>query len=137
MQPGGPKNGKCPWPCHENPDRYEFASSLGPVVCPFWLGVRHWSQIGVPTASDQEIMAWARENGYIVFTHDLDFSALLAATKGEGPSVIQIRAQNILPEGIGTLVITALKQYQRELEQGAIMTIEPQRARVRILSLTP
>jgi predicted nuclease of predicted toxin-antitoxin system len=36
----------------------------------------HWSQVGSPTASDREIMAWARENGYIVFTHDLDFSAL-------------------------------------------------------------
>ena len=42
----------------------------------------HWSQVGAPTASDREIMAWARENGYIVFTHDLDFSALLAATQG-------------------------------------------------------
>jgi predicted nuclease of predicted toxin-antitoxin system len=97
----------------------------------------HWSQVGSPTASDREIMVWARENGYMVFTHDLDFSALLAATQGEGPSVIQIRTQNILPESIGTLVITVLKQYQQELEQGAIMTIEPQRARMRILPLTP
>ena len=98
---------------------------------------RHWSQVGAPTASDREIMAWARENGYIVFTHDLDFSALLAATQREGPSVIQIRTQNILPEAIGTLVISALKKYQGELEQGAIMTIEPQRARMRILPLRP
>ena len=97
----------------------------------------HWSKVGSPTASDWEIMVWARENGYIVFTHDLDFSALLATTQREGPSVIQIRTQNILPEGIGTLVITALKQYQRELEQGAIMTIDPHRARMRILPLTP
>jgi predicted nuclease of predicted toxin-antitoxin system len=97
----------------------------------------HWSQVGSPTASDREIMAWARENGYIGFTHDLDFSALLAATKRDGPSIIQIRTQNILPEGIGTLVITALEQYQGELEQGAIMTIEPQRARMRILPLAP
>lgn len=95
----------------------------------------HWSQVGAPTASDQEIMAWARENGCIVFSHDLDFSALLAASQGEGPSIIQVRTQNILPEGIGTLVITALKQYQHELELGAIITIEPQRARVRILPL--
>jgi predicted nuclease of predicted toxin-antitoxin system len=97
----------------------------------------HWSKVGSPTASDREIMVWARENGYIVFTHDLDFSALLATTQREGPSVIQVRTQNILPEGIGTLVITALKQYQHELEQGAIVTIDPQRARMRILPLTP
>jgi predicted nuclease of predicted toxin-antitoxin system len=96
----------------------------------------HWSAVGAPTASDREIMAWARENGYIVFTHDLDFSALLAATQGKEPSIIEVRTQNILPEAIGTLVIAALKQYHNELELGAIITIEPQRARVRILPFT-
>jgi predicted nuclease of predicted toxin-antitoxin system len=95
----------------------------------------HWSQVGASTASDREIMAWARDNGYVVFTHDLDFSALLAATQGEGPSVIQVRTQNILPEAIGDLVINSLKRFQSELEKGAIITIDPSRARVRILPL--
>lgn len=95
----------------------------------------HWSQVGAHTASDREIMAWASGNGYVVFTHDLDFSALLAATQGEGPSVIQVRTQNILPEAIGGLVITALKQFQSEFEKGVIITIDPRRARVRILPL--
>ena len=93
----------------------------------------HWSEVGAPTASDREIMAWARENDYIVFTHDLDFSALLATTQGEGPSVIQVRTQNVLPEAIGTLVINAMKQFQHELEKGALITIDPHRARSRIL----
>jgi len=99
-----------------------------------WEAV-HWSQVGAPTASDREIMAWARENAYIVFTHDLDFSALLAAAQGEEPSVILVRAQNILPEAIGNLVINALNQFQDELEKGAIITLDPVRARVRILPL--
>jgi hypothetical protein len=30
-------------------------------------------------------------------THDLDFSAILAATKGKKPSVIQIRARTASP----------------------------------------
>lgn len=94
---------------------------------------RHWSQVGAPTASDREIMAWARGNDYIVFTHDLDFSALLATTQEEGPSVIQVRTQNVLPEAIGTLVINAMKQFQHELEKGALITIDPHRARSRIL----
>ena len=93
----------------------------------------HWSQVGAPTASDREIMAWARDNDYSVFTHDLDFSALLATTQGEGPSVIQVRTQNVLPEAIGTLVINAMKQFQHELEKGALITIDPHRARSRIL----
>jgi predicted nuclease of predicted toxin-antitoxin system len=95
----------------------------------------HWSQVGAPTASDREIMAWARDNDYVVFTHDLDFSALLATTQGEGPSVIQVRTQNVLPEAIGDLVINSLNQFRNELEKGAIITIDPGRARVRILPL--
>jgi len=95
----------------------------------------HWSQVGSPTASDWEIMAWARGNGYVVFTHDLDFSALLAATQLEGPSVIQVRTQNILPEAIGDQVIDSLKRFLNELEKGAIIAIDPSRFRVRILPL--
>lgn len=38
----------------------------------------HWIAIGEPSAADQQIMEWARENGCIVFTHDLDFGALHA-----------------------------------------------------------
>jgi predicted nuclease of predicted toxin-antitoxin system len=97
-----------------------------------WKAV-HWSELGSPTASDREIMAWAGENSYAVFTHDLDFSALLATTQGEGPSVIQVRTQNVLPEAIGDLVLKSMNQFRRELEKGAIITIDPGRARVRIL----
>lgn len=44
-----------------------------------WEAV-HWSQIGDPRSSDRDIMEWARKNGYVVFTHDLDFGSILAAT---------------------------------------------------------
>ena len=40
----------------------------------------HWSTVGDPREKDSIIMEWARTNGYIVFTHDLDFGSLLAAT---------------------------------------------------------
>jgi predicted nuclease of predicted toxin-antitoxin system len=97
------------------------------------LEALHWSQVGTPGASDRDVMIWARDNGYVVFTHDLDFSALLAATQGEDPSVIQVRTQNILPDAIGDLVIDSLEKFQGELEKGAIITIDPSRARLRIL----
>lgn len=42
-----------------------------------WPAV-HWSDIGDPRASDESIMAWAREHDHAVFTHDLDFGAMLA-----------------------------------------------------------
>jgi len=39
--------------------------------------------------------AYTRTNGYVVFTHDLDFSAILAATHDDKPSVVQIRAEDV------------------------------------------
>jgi predicted nuclease of predicted toxin-antitoxin system len=93
----------------------------------------HWANAGKPTAPDSQIMSYAREQGFIVFTHDLDFGALLAASNAEGPSVIQVRTQNVLPEAIGSLVLGAIRQFEKELLQGALVSIDPIRSRVRIL----
>ena len=68
----------------------------------------HWSTIGDPTAADREIMDWARSNGYVVFTHDLDFGTMLALTHATGPSVLQIRGQNVLPGHMAPVVFAAL-----------------------------
>jgi predicted nuclease of predicted toxin-antitoxin system len=47
----------------------------------------HWSRVGRMDAADIEIMAYAAKHDYVVLTHDLDFSAILAATQGIKPSV--------------------------------------------------
>ena len=70
-----------------------------------------WSTVGDPTAEDSVIMAWAATNGYVVFTHDLDFGTMLALTHATGPSVLQVRGQSVLPEDIGPIVIAALLQH--------------------------
>ncbi len=97
----------------------------------------HWSKVGEPTAKDSHIMAYAREHGFVVFTHDLDFGALLAATQSAGPSVIQVRTQNVVPEAIGTLVLRAIEKFEKEILQGALITIDPYRSRARILPFGP
>jgi len=100
-----------------------------------WQAV-HWSEIGAVDAQDQVILEWAKSNNFIVFTHDLDFGALLAAGGAEGPSVIQIRTQNITPEAIGKIVIDATHQFMEKLVEGALISINPRRSRARILPLS-
>lgn len=95
----------------------------------------HWSDVGPITANDDTIMQWARANDAVVLTHDLDFAAILAATGGQKPSVIQIRADRLTPEAIGAHVLTVLRQFAHELAQGALLTIEPGRARASLLPL--
>jgi predicted nuclease of predicted toxin-antitoxin system len=95
----------------------------------------HWSKVGDPRAADSEIMAWAKQNSHIVFMHDLDFGSLLALTQAEGPSVIQVRTQDVTPASIGKLVANALRQFQPQLEKGALIVLEEARSRARILPL--
>ena len=99
-----------------------------------WLAV-HWSTVGDPSAEDSVIMAWALANGYVVFTHDLDFGAMLALTHATGPSVLQVRGQNVLPEDIGPVVIAALRQQDAALASGALVVVELNKSRVRVLPL--
>lgn len=46
----------------------------------------HWSRLGAANAPDAEIMAHARKHDYVVLTHDLDFSAILAVTMAKNPA---------------------------------------------------
>ncbi len=95
----------------------------------------HWSNIGDPRATDIAIMAWARANHHAVFTHDLDFETLLALTHADGPSVFQVRGQNVLPEHMGSLVIAALRQHEAALISGALVVVDQKKSRVRVLPL--
>ena len=91
--------------------------------------------VGSATAPDSEIFAFARDHDYVVLTHDLDFSMILATTHGEKPSVVQIRSSNVNVDTMGTHVISALMQMMPDLEQGALITIDSRRVRVRTLPL--
>jgi predicted nuclease of predicted toxin-antitoxin system len=95
----------------------------------------HWSTIGDPRAKDSEILSWALANGYVVFTHDLDFGAILAATQANAPSVIQVRTQDVMPTHLESIMGAALRQYETELETGALIIVHEGRLRVRMLPL--
>ena len=96
----------------------------------------HWSNVGNPRAEDPEIMDWARDRGCIVFTHDLDFGALLAATGARGPSVIQVRTQDVTPGHLGKLVADVLEVHRSALQHGALVVADEAKQRVRILPLS-
>jgi predicted nuclease of predicted toxin-antitoxin system len=101
------------------------------------LDAVHWSTVGSASAQDSEIVDWARANDRVVLTQDLDFSAILATTQHAKPSVIQIRSEDVNPDVIGSRVLTAIGQMKSELESGAIVSVDPVRARVRVLPLRP
>jgi len=99
------------------------------------LSAVHWSTVGDPHAEDPVLMEWARENDYVVFTHDLDFGTLLALTQAESPSAIQVRTQDVSPHYLEAMVISALNKYESLLEEGALIVLDEGKSRVRILPL--
>ncbi|WP_230646734.1 DUF5615 family PIN-like protein [Bradyrhizobium sp. Leaf401] len=119
--------------------RFLIDMNLSPSWVPFLQNagfeVVHWSAVGAADASDRTLMQWAAARDHVVVTNDLDFSTILAATQRRKPSVIQIRADLLTPAAIGGAVLRALAQTERELAEGALVSIDPDRARVRILPL--
>lgn len=91
--------------------------------------------MGDARATDKEMIDWARENGYIVFTHDLDFTTILALTGASGPSVLQVRTQDVTPAHLEDSVVAALTDHANEIESGAIVVVDEARSRVRILPI--
>ncbi len=87
---------------------------------------------GGANAPDTDIMAFAKASDYVILTSVLDFAAILAAMRGDKPSVIIIRAIDARPEKIGENVVLALRAAADELERGALLIVEPHRSRVRL-----
>jgi predicted nuclease of predicted toxin-antitoxin system len=95
----------------------------------------HWSAVGAPDALDETIATYAVENQQVIFTHDLDFGAILAHTRDHRPSVIQARVEDITPETLGPTLARVLRQFEAEIDRGAIVTILPGRNKVRVLPI--
>ena len=96
----------------------------------------YWGTVGKPNAEDSEILTWAKENGYVILTNDLDFSAILATTGFASPSVIQIRRRDLIPETIVPFILRAVECFAAELYAGALLVVDECRYRVRLLPLT-
>jgi predicted nuclease of predicted toxin-antitoxin system len=120
---------------HENINDINLSPDWVIVFDRYNLEAIHWSNIGDPRELDVVIMEWARNNGYVVFTHDLDFGSLLATTGAETPSVIQVRTQDVLPASSENIVVSALNQFASELDSGALVTVDQAQSRVRILPI--
>lgn len=112
-------------------------------LSPRWCGILqaqgwdsvHWSQVGVARAPDHEVMQWALADQRIVVTHDLDYGAMLAATRATGPSVVQVRTQDVRTESLAPLLLSILQRRENELEAGALLIIDEANSRIRLLPL--
>ena len=82
-----------------------------------------------------DIIRRASTEGRVVVTLDADFHTLLALDAATSPSVIRIRIERLRAQAVTKLLLAVVAECQRELEQGAAVTVEPSRIRIRLLPL--
>ncbi len=81
-----------------------------------------------------EAFHWADTGNYRA--PDIDFTTLLALTRAEKPGVILIRAKNILPSLFAEKLVSAIKNNSDAINSGAILVVDDEKQRIRILPLT-
>ncbi len=104
------------------------------------LQLKGWNVIRVveilpATASDLQILEFAREEERVIVSQDLDFSMLLAVGGYNQPSLITLRLSFTDPEVVTAKILQALPQIEEILTQGAAVTIEDNNIRIRKLPI--
>ena len=76
-----------------------------------------------------------QKDDHVLFTHDLDFGAILAVSRSDSPSVIQIRTQNLNSSHLVPFILRVLNKCQEALTAGALINVDETSARARVLPL--
>lgn len=112
-----------------------LSPGLAAVLSAAGHDVVHWADVGDFRAPDTAILRWADTNQRVLVTHDLDFGAILASADAISPSVIQIRAQDLMAPETAAAITSAITVAGPALLRGAVVTIHDDRSRIRILPL--
>jgi len=86
-------------------------------------------------ATDKEIIDLALQNNAVIVTQDLDFSALIAQRRLNKPSVISLRVGDAKPGIISALLERILPLIEKDLMDGAIISVEEHEYRIRKLPI--
>jgi len=97
--------------------------------------VFHTADIGLATASDSEILEYAREHDLVVITLDADFHMLLATAGAASPSVVRLRQQRLNAQATADQVVAVLNACYDALEAGAAVSATRTLVRVKRLPL--
>ena len=99
-----------------------------------------WDIIRVPdvlpaTASDVEILNFARQENRVIVTHDLDFSMLVALSGYNQPSLITLRLSSTDLNTVNQKLLEILPEIEQQLQAGSAITIEDTAVRIRQLPI--
>jgi predicted nuclease of predicted toxin-antitoxin system len=91
--------------------------------------------LGMERATDSIVVAYAASKGSIVLTCDLDYPEIIALAHAQSPSLIVFRLRDETAENINRLLGRFLPEVESQLLAGAIVIVEEDRIRVRLLPI--
>lgn len=93
----------------------------------------HAFDLGLAEAEDEEIAAFAKQEGRVVLTMDLDFGTLLARSGDVEPGVIILRLNHATPAKVNRLLANLLSTVPSSEIEGSIVIVEEHKVRIRQL----
>lgn len=93
----------------------------------------HTGECGLATATDAEIVQWAREQNRVVVTLDADFHALLALSEASKPSVIRFRIEGLRAAEFSEMLQSVIQQCSEDIASGAMLSVTETQIRIRHL----
>ncbi|MBN1606672.1 MAG: DUF5615 family PIN-like protein [Polyangiaceae bacterium] len=93
------------------------------------------SEIMDPRSSDEAILVEARQRGAVLISHDQDFSALLAITGADGPSLLNLRVSEADAARLTEAIAVVVRVAEPDLRAGAVVTLDDSGARVHRLPI--
>ena len=88
------------------------------------LDTLHVGECGLASATDAEILAWARQENRTIVTLDADFHTLLALSGASHPSVVRIRIEGLKGPEMAQLTKNIVMRAQAHLMGGAMVVVK-------------
>jgi predicted nuclease of predicted toxin-antitoxin system len=85
---------------------------------------------------DDQVLVKATTEQRAILTADLDFSAIMALSGRQLPSVITFRLADMRPENVNRHLAALLAVHADDIAAGALVTVTEHRARIRRLPVT-
>jgi predicted nuclease of predicted toxin-antitoxin system len=95
----------------------------------------HVRDLGMGMATDKEIMDFALKEDRVIVSADTDFGTLLALRDLSKPSFVLFRRSDKRPVALLMQLLSNLGQFEEALDEGAVVVIEDQRIRIRMLPI--
>ena len=95
----------------------------------------HVRERGMHAATDETIFEWAAVENRVIVSVDTDFSRILSQRRSTKPSVILFRRDWHVPNRQVLAILANVAAIKDALEEGAVVTFDRDRIRIRSLPL--